>query len=155
MLKIEKIENLIQLLTGIIFNSTTMHAAVHKPQIDSFSFAPLMPTILNNPPPLFEDLSFGPVKDDYMLNEKQQKIMLQYLPSMGQSIVLNSSFYFITLPTGNPLINEKINPFKEEPCFSYFNSFIHEIQTISAEIKIDLERKEYKYFSDLDQSIIN
>ena len=155
MLKVKTISDLIHLLTGIIFNATTMHAAVHKPQIDAFSFAPLMPTILNSPPPLFEDKSFGEVKDGYTLNERQQRMMLQYLPTIGQSIVLNSAFYYITLPTENPLVNSNINPFQEEPCYSYFINFIKEIENFSNELIYDPKREKYHYFADLDQSIIN
>eukprot|EP01080_Neovahlkampfia_damariscottae_P012862 gene12862-7207_t len=155
MLKVENISDLIYLLTGIIFNATTMHAAVHKPQIDSFAFAPLMPTILNSPPPLFEDKSFGEVKDGFTLSDRQQRMVLQYLPTIGQSIVLNSSFYYITLPTDNPLVNEKINPFQQEPCYSYFMNFIKDIETFSDQLLHDPKRANYHYFAELDQSIIN
>jgi hypothetical protein len=153
MIKVKTIPDLILLLTSFIFNSTSNHTAMHYSQLDSLSFAPLMPTILNAPPPFYDDKSFGHPKDGYKLDARQQRILLQYLPSLGQAIMVNATFYPVTLPTDTPLLSYKYNPFHEEPCTNYFINFIDEVTKISNDIKNDPNRKHYPYFSINAQSI--
>eukprot|EP01080_Neovahlkampfia_damariscottae_P006746 gene6746-10911_t len=153
MLKVKSIEDLIKLLSGFIFNSTAMHTVLHYSQLDQLSFSPLMPTILNEPPPLFDDHSFGNVKDGYTLDARQQRILLRYLPTLGQSIMIGATFYPVTRPTDTPLISMKYNSFHEEPSQGYFKEFIADVTKVSDEIKNDPTRKHYDYFSKNAQSI--
>jgi hypothetical protein len=140
-------------LTGFIFNSVGQHTCLHYAQLDQLSFAPLLPTILNRPPPSFDDQSFGVPMEGYILDTKQQRKLMNYLPSLGQAIMINATFYPVTKPTDTPLISMKYNSFTQEPCNTYFKEFIGEVTKLSDEIKNDSSRKVYPYYSIPAQSI--
>jgi hypothetical protein len=138
-------------LTTLIFNATAQHTALHYSQLDMMSFAPLLPTILNSPPPPFGDKSFGMPRDGYILNGEQQLNLMQYLPTLGQSIMVNATFEPVTHAQDLvPLISNKWNRFNTEPCLEYFNDFQRVLTKISNSIQ---RRKTYPYQSRISQSV--
>eukprot|EP01080_Neovahlkampfia_damariscottae_P002615 gene2615-3575_t len=153
MVTVKTLKDLIQLLSSFIFNSVGEHTVLHYAQLDQLSFAPLLPTVLNLPPPQFDDDSFGIPTDGYKLDTRQQRVLMKYLPTLGQSIMINSTFYPVTRPTDTPLISTKYNSFTEAPALKYFQEFIAEITKLSDEIKNDPSRKDYYYYSIPAQSI--
>lgn len=146
---LETLHDITHMLSTFIFNAIALHTIYHDSQLECLSFTPLAPTIMNMAPPLFDDKSFGPLKEDgYTLNPQQQKIISEYLPSMGQSILLNSIYGQYN--SDFPLINEKYNLFNHEPCIGYFLKFQKEMTAIRDEIK---KRNTYTYLSKMSQSI--
>jgi len=147
---LETLSDYTYLFTTIIFNASGNHTSIHWSQLDQLCFAPLLPTILNHPPPLFSDTSFGPVKDGYILDLNQEKALMKYLPTFGQAILVNSTFDPFTKPTDLPLISESYNLFSNEPCLSHFKEFQRNIQKLSNDIK---KRGKYLYMSNSSRSV--
>lgn len=147
---LETLGNIAHFLTTLIFNGSAMHTCLHYSQLNLMSFSPYGPSILNSPPPSFDDKSFGPVQDGYKLSGAQQKILLNYLPTMGQSIMLNSTFDPVVYPTDTPLLSDSYNLFTNEPCLGFFKDFQIDIHKVSNEIK---KRNQYIYLSNINRSI--
>lgn len=148
--KIEKVSDIVYLITTIIFNATAFHTIQHFSFLDFDSFSPILPSMLRKPPLSFKDKSFGPLKDNYILSPKQQKILSDYLPSPGTSIVLNLFVGNLSQETDIPLISDSYNLFNNDPGNQYFKEFQQELIEIANEIK---KRNNYPYLSKMSQSV--
>lgn len=144
LIKIESKSDLIELLTSIIFNSTSQHTNLHYSQLDMLSFAPLLPTTMRKAPPV-EDV-LGTVEKGYYLNPYQQKILSDYLPTLGQSVMINTTFYPVVQPTDTPLIDEKYNLLIGDNLSKHFHEFQKRIIKISEGIK---KEKKANLFHDM------
>jgi len=159
---VKDLGSLIKLITSFIFNCTVEHTTMHWSQLRNLGFAPLLPTILNRPAPNFNDtktFNFGKVVNG-KLSPEQEKILLTFLPTPGQAILINSTFEPVTKPTDLPLIDDSYNMFLEGNCLGYFKDFQKEIKGISQEILNDKSRNvgntnlnSFPYFGESSRSI--
>jgi len=119
--EIKTIENLIELLTTIIFTGSVIHSAVNLPQINHYSFVPAFPAILRQPPPT--DKVKPPAqlgiqewgKVESFPNKYQNKWMMQLLPTKDQALQQIFIARLLSTPTDIPIGKCLSDHFRKDP----------------------------------------
>ena len=126
--KLNNVDNLIEIVTTMIFLATTQHAAVNFGQYDYGAWVANMPFALYKP---FSSL--------YTVNtqEEREKMLLKWLPGRKQTIkqiVLVKALTILPPITSKSLLTLP-NPFKEEADKQAFKDFRKGLKEIESQLK--------------------
>ncbi|MDJ0507678.1 MAG: lipoxygenase family protein [Crocosphaera sp.] len=126
--KLNNVDDLIEIVTTMIFLATTQHAAVNFGQYDYGAWVANMPFALYKP---FSSL--------YTVNteEKREEMLLTWLPGRQQTI---KQIVLVKVLTILPPITSKSlltlpNPFKQEPDKQVFKDFRKRLREIESQLK--------------------
>lgn len=126
--KLNNLDDLIEIITTIIFLATSQHAAVNFGQYDYGAWVANMPFA-----------RYKPFSSLYTVNtpEEQEKILLDWLPGRRQTIRQIVLVKVLTLPP--PITSKSLltfsNPFQDESDKQVFKTFRQQLKEIEAEIK--------------------
>ena len=125
---LSKINDLVQMLTRVIFTGSAVHRAINGPSFEYTHFAPNNPACMRTPMPTEDD------RGNIDINR-----ILATLPDQRLSAVQAGIAYTISNMSGKPLHLTEITPrwmFNEPQIKEYYNQFISHLNQIEKKINL-------------------
>ncbi|XP_028395809.1 allene oxide synthase-lipoxygenase protein [Dendronephthya gigantea] len=140
----ESAEQLIEILTSLIFTFSCQHAAVNFSQKDHYGFTPNAPAILRKPPPKKK-------------GEATFESILSTLPSKSQAAKAIATVYILTKFSEDEryLGNYSATAWEDQEAFDAINRFQDKLEDISKKIKERNEKLELPYIYLLPERVPN